>query len=640
MEFHDFSMYSCRSSSNNYSNRFNHILLNMKKLNKSNIENNYREVQFNNINKINMQNSKKKNQEEEQTKKIFSKIKNLSFYNSRTNYSLTNRNCDWRYNEKGKKEKDLKEKSNPDRKNKTITYRVNNRDTRFNNIEFNEYLEEEKRRTIKLNDKRRKLLNYQEVNKPSSNLVREINKPLISFITKTTRYKDRKNKSKNKIIPPRIITVINHFCFFTKEKEKKKKKKIKKKIKYNYNKNIVRKFEKRTTFSSMNSNQSRITSKSKSNPKNKKILKNTNIKPKITTTKKTITILSKHRSGSSMPKIEPKQKKEEEKGSSKSLIKSKKSILENIKRKRGNSFFSDKQTNENKKDTNENKIDIRKNILENYNQKRLSRIKSERNEIHLGLKEKMNLNNSILEDKKDSFIGNEGKNNNFKDFLDEQKMKRNNCIRNYIKQQGISSYNFFYPKEPSPLYSIFHKKYNNNYNYNYKIKNNYPNLYSERKGHIIIRNINYFNMDNNIFGTKKIKINPKKIKSLSQKIDMSETQKIELKKKIIDNYHIVYKHYGSERYCPMCINFKNKTHKEEEKTCTNCSRSFKNSNYNINIKDLSPRLKTPRTLYMKNSHSNSFSDFRKTTSSKKKEYIDDSSNIEKTFVFLLNYFKN
>ena len=54
MEFHDFSMYSCRSSSNNYSNRFNHILLNMKKLNKSNIENNYREVQFNNINKINI----------------------------------------------------------------------------------------------------------------------------------------------------------------------------------------------------------------------------------------------------------------------------------------------------------------------------------------------------------------------------------------------------------------------------------------------------------------------------------------------------------------------------------------------------------------------------------------------------------
>ena len=47
----------------------------------------------------------------------------------------------------------------------------------------------------------------------------------------------------------------------------------------------------------------------------------------------------------------------------------------------------------------------------------------------------------------------------FKKFIEEQKIKRSNQIRNFIKKQGMNSYNFFYPKEPSPLLGLFKNKY-------------------------------------------------------------------------------------------------------------------------------------------------------------------------------------
>ena len=332
----------------------------------------------------------------------------------------------------------------------------------------------------KLDNNNNKLLIYQQMN-DSRNLLRSINKPEISFITKLTKKIGTYYNSYDLFSLGIRLNVRNNNCFYTKkiirqdefiviEKQMKIKKfeKLKKEVEE----------EKIPTFSSINTSSSNSSKKlkAKRKPKTKsKTKKKTGkyqnkIKPKnISTKKKKTTILPKYKK---LRSISMNSKISNEKSEDRKTVTSRMNAftkIPNIKKKNNNIKFERRP------------IDIK-----NRKYSVLSRLPNTLfNKNKLGIKNKINSTNSLRimknfnspfknnllkinkitehENNKDnnSAIRDKDKQNNeidFKKFLEEQKKKRSNQIRNFMKKQGMNSYNFFYPKEPSPLLGIFKNK--------------------------------------------------------------------------------------------------------------------------------------------------------------------------------------
>ena len=162
----------------------------------------------------------------------------------------------------------------------SLSYKKVNRETRFNNIKKN------KDDKIKKIDEKQKLLIYQHVYK-SHNLIREIEKPGRSFITKISKliYRNSFDDSDNQKLS---LTVKNNFCFITKQNINTKT--YKRDIKFNnYQNQKIKKEvddEKIPSFSSIESSSSDTYSKPKSKKKkmekNKMKIKSNNISKKKT----------------------------------------------------------------------------------------------------------------------------------------------------------------------------------------------------------------------------------------------------------------------------------------------------------------------------------------------------------------------
>ena len=454
-----------------------------------------------------------------------------------------------------------------------MSYKSLNRETRFNNIQKN--IEIQKKMTNKKN-----ILLLYEQNINSRNLLRSINKPEISFITKINK-KIGDDYFENKLSDIRL-NVKNNLCFFSKKIIKKdeliaiekqiKKEKFRTLKKENEEENIP-------TFSSINTSSSNSQKKIKENKRSKTKLKskknNHILKPKIKSNNKAKmkkSLLPKEkRSISNQSKISN-EKSEEDKTISSRMLKK----IPNVKKKETISKFEKKPLNSNKdnrklsnvsrphdrflkKNINDkNKISISNSIrnLNNYNSPFKNNSLLNLNKLTEGDNNK--INNSAEKDK--------DKQNNeldFKKFLEEQKLKRSNQIRNFIKKKGMNSYNFFYPKEPSPLLGIFKNKYSVYPTLNINRKN--IEAKEERKH---MRNSNDELSLNHIL--KKGNISYRKEKKYLKNI----FEEKEDKEKNNNNLHIIEKHYGNENDCPLCRTFKLKN--DDEKG----TKYFKSIKYN------------------------------------------------------------
>ena len=175
-----------------------------------------------------------------------------------------------------------------------ISYKNANKETRFNNIQ--KYIEDEKKIQNKKGTKKNKLIIYQQM--PSSkNLLRSINKPQISFITKI--YKNYgTNPFGYDMFSGMRLNVKNNLCFFTKKIIRQEEfylmEKQLKIQKYEQLKKEVEE-EKIPTFSSINTSSSnsstdkkkqKIKGKTKSKSKKKPTKHKTKIKPKNFSKKK------------------------------------------------------------------------------------------------------------------------------------------------------------------------------------------------------------------------------------------------------------------------------------------------------------------------------------------------------------------
>ena len=335
-----------------------------------------------------------------------------------------------------------------------VSYRKNIKDTRFNNIQ--KILDDENKKKIKLkklnNRNKENLLIYKEVNVKQDNLVREIKKPPISFITKIFKGLDQQLEEKNQMEENSglLLTVKNNYGFYTKQfvRNKEYNKKIKQ-IKYQKMKEEI-KDEKIPTFSSINtsSSNSLFKTKSKSKSKKKTFKSKNKIKPKSFGKKKQ-NLFPKSTKPQRSISVYSKVSKEKSDEGKKNTSKKRKIIIPNIKKKQ--TYVSDKKI------TGVNK-DIRKySVVNRYNGK-FSNIQKDI--------DKKDENKKINENNNEK----ESREIDFKKFLEQQKIKKSRQIKNYIKKNGINSYNFFYPKEPSPLLGTFKDKYSI-----------YPTLYLDRK---------------------------------------------------------------------------------------------------------------------------------------------------------------
>ena len=96
-----------------------------------------------------------------------------------------------------------------------LTYKNNNRETRFNNIQ--KYIEDENKMKEKLKGRRKsKLFMYQQMNN-SRNLVRSIKKPEISFITKIFKNFTMSVTKNYDMFSGLKLNVKNNLCFYTKK---------------------------------------------------------------------------------------------------------------------------------------------------------------------------------------------------------------------------------------------------------------------------------------------------------------------------------------------------------------------------------------------------------------------------------------
>ena len=157
-------------------------------------------------------------------KKASIKINNLKKLNTKDNVLKINidnsKNIKQNNMEKKSEEKkndfEFKESSKLDINKKdyiiALSYKKINKDTYFNNIKYEENKIKKKLR----NDKKQKLLIYHQLN-DSKNLLRSINKPNISFITKIFKsYNPYDNIDNNFKFPGLKINIKNNLYFVTK----------------------------------------------------------------------------------------------------------------------------------------------------------------------------------------------------------------------------------------------------------------------------------------------------------------------------------------------------------------------------------------------------------------------------------------
>jgi hypothetical protein len=267
-----------------------------------------------------------------------------------------------------------------------ISYKTTNKETRFNNIQ--KYIDDEKKLQKKGNRKS-KLLIYQQANN-SLNLIRSIEKPQISFITKINKNYDTSLLGYDMFSGLRL-NAKNNFCFFTKklirqEEFVQMEKQLKMK-KYEQLKKEVEE-EKIPTFSSINTSSSNSSKKlkAKRKPKTKsKTKKKTGkyqnkIKPKnISTKKKKTTILPKYKK---LRSISMNSKISNEKSEDRKTVTSRMNAftkIPNIKKKNNNIKFERRP------------IDIK-----NRKYSVLSRLPNTLfNKNKLGIKNKINSTNSL-----------------------------------------------------------------------------------------------------------------------------------------------------------------------------------------------------------------------------------------------------
>lgn len=454
----------------------------------------------------------------------------------------------------------------------SLSYKSVNRETRFNNIKK---FKDDK---IKKLDEKKKLLIYKQVYK-SHNLIREIEKPGRSFITKISKLINQNPSVENLPEKPKLsLTIKNNFCFITKQHVNAKN--YKKDIKFNnYQKSKKEgEDEKIPSFSSIESSSSDTYSKRKS--KSKKMEKNkVKIKSNNISKKKTKLFNYKSFKGQKTLSVQSKLSKDKSDETKKSLPKKKKNIK----------YFKKKLNNITDKKLDGININIRKNNLMN---KYYGKINKLENQVD-------NKNENIKAKNKNT------KNNDFKKFLEEEQTKRKAQIINYIKKSGINSYNFFYPKELSPLFSTFKHKYTI-----------YPTLDINRKNSVEI------GAHNNVI------VNSKQYSIIKSNLQSDNESMNELK----DNPHIIERHYGIEKDCPLCRAFQMKKIKNKNRSSFNYIKLMKYKNSNLTNKNGSigelgsARIKTPKIFSFVNSNNEMSALSRNRTrnfSIKKSEYIDE-----------------
>ena len=490
-----------------------------------------------------------------------------------------------------KENKEIKNNNDLDKKpNKkdmliySLTYKNVSRETRFNNIKKNN---DDK---IKKIDEKHKLLIYHQVYK-SHNLIREIEKPGRSFITKISKLIYRNPSFEDLSENPKLsLTVKNNFCFFTKQyvntktyKREINSKTYKKEIKLNNYQN--QKFKKEAddekipSFSSIESSSSDTYSKPKS--KTRKLEKNkVKIKSNNISKKKAKLYNYKSFKGQKSLSIKSKLSKDKSDETKKNIAKKKKNI-KNYKKKLNN--ITDRKLNG-------ININIRKNSLGNKYYEKINNLENEIDNKY----EKIKMKNKNLKDIE------------FKKFLEEEQAKRKAQIINYIKKSGINSYNFFYPKELSPLFSTFKNKYTI-----------YPTLNVNRKNSIEI------GAHNNVI------VNSKQYSIIKSNLQNDNSSMIEFK----DNPHIIERHYGIEKDCPLCRAFQMRKLKNKNRSSINYNKlmRYKNSiitNKNASIGEIgSARIKTPKIFNFVNPNNEisalSINRTKKNYSIQKNEYIDE-----------------
>ena len=458
----------------------------------------------------------------------------------------------------------------------SLSYKPIKKENIFSKVKKNNENDEQNSKKLKLKQDKLKLLTYLQVHK-SGNLLRgEIKKPGISFITKV--FKNSYQSSQNL-----LLTVKNDYSFCTKisltNKKYKKKLKIIKSLKKDDDEQIP-------SFSSINTSSSNSVSKSKSKSKTKKKLKSLKSKDKIKLKRKSYLYYpinsNKNKKGHqslSMNSKYPKIKNNKEEGKEAKKNKNKRhSILKNkslyISKKK--QFGIDKN--------------LRNSMITNN---KVKTIYSKNENIK-------SINNNIKEKEK-------RKEKNFNKYLEEQKYRRNKELSEYMKKNGINSYNLFYPKEPSPLLGIFKNKYNI-----------YQKLNQERKNSIEIGTNNKIIISNKKY--YKIKNHLKKDNS-EQKDD-------------IQNYHLIERHYGLEKDCPICRAFQMRKISNDPYITNTKSMNYQNS-------DLFSSRMNQNSFSFINLYGNDISNLSKNTkrnnSALNINYIEEYPQ-RKTFVF--EYFKH
>ena len=439
------------------------------------------------------------------------------------------------------------------KKKEFLSYKKSIRDIRFNNIQ--KYIEEENKnqKKRKLNSKN-KLLLYQPTDN-SRNLIRSIKKSEICFITKESKTSYMLSNIK--------FNVRNDLGFYTKkiigpEEYIKLRRKIRK-LKLEKLKNEAED-EKIPTFSSIDSSSSnntltKIKSKGKSKSKLKTKKKKTHIKPK--------------------PKASPQKKK--------LVLPKNNNVNRPLRSISVHSKFSNESNNQTQKPNNINKGYINKKLTKQGNKERKysilvrhqdfikkewkDRITSSKELRNLDINNKIPLSRNLLDINKPTDEGAQDKDKetgekDFKKFLEEQRKKRNNQIMNFMRRQGMNSYNFFYPKEPSPLLSTFKNKYSV-----------YPTLNINRRSSLDREKEKPLKEKfKTSFNSAKTYLHDKK--NLKKLLEDNEKEK-EKKYEII-KIHIKEKHYGNEQDCPIC-----RLKREKEELNTMDIKSIKYNRFKV-----------------------------------------------------------
>ena len=581
-----------------------------------------------------------------QVKKVNSKDINFNFNSDNFIISVKNGNEQKNEDKKIYSELIIKLESGKKYFTHALSYKKIDKETRYNNINY----VENKIKKKSNNDKRQKLLLYQQMNDPK-NLLRKIIKPEISFMTKISKYYGLTDNMFSDL----RSTIKNKFCFISKKikgvKRFKREKYIptEKKLFTKKNEKIKKEEEddKFSTFSSIKTSSSNSikNTKTKNKTKNKIKSKKNTVKQKTKLKKKNFvkmnSLFTKTRLRAiSIHSRRSNNERSEEKNtgtSRKSLMpliqnmknkslkpnnKLEKQALHTNKENRKYSFISgyhDRFLKQNKK---EDKDIISSKSIRDIN-KFYSPFKNNLLNINKQLDEENNKfnNNSTIKGKDKDKINHEL---DFKKFLEEQNLKRKNQIRNFIKSKGMNSYNFFYPKEPSPLLGIFKNKYSV-----------YPSLLLNRKNSTKSdkknsqKNIKVESLHNQLL-TKRSK------SYLSFKQIIKENDE-----KHINKMHLKEKHYGNERDCPICRTFKYRIEKNDNENEMNYSKTSKYNKLKSLIKYegiYSPKSQTNRI---------NLSDFslmsrnrNKKNSSQKRNiiFLNESSIIKKNFNALFDYF--